>query len=125
MRSVRSLCWAVYAAFCVWGVSAGAATPTIGPDLADYSHTQWTAAVAEGPDWNSAPGISMLLDQRGDLWASSDKGVWRLDRKAERLVKVMDGGGQLLFAPDGRLWQLLDAATIRFVAQSGGARPAA
>lgn len=245
MRSVRSLCWAVYAALCVWGVSAGAATPTIGPDLADYSHTQWTAAdgappgigsmaqtadgwlwfgtadglyrfdgvhfsryrlpsrlglnrdrvnlvraapngdlyityfaeglsvlhpdgrvdaiptpplarngigditidsdsslwvvagniqhykdgrwrvVAEGPEWNSAPGISMLLDQRGDLWASSDKGVWRLDRKAERLVKVMDGGGQLLFAPDGRLWQLLDAATIRFVAQSGGARPAA
>lgn len=92
-------------------------------NLQHFKNGGWRIAEA-GDDWASSRGVSMLLDQRGQLWAGNDRGVWRLDRASGRFARILEGGGQLLLAPDGSLWQARDADSVRKVSEAGGRRQA-
>ncbi|MRW83945.1 hypothetical protein GJ698_07525 [Pseudoduganella sp. FT26W] len=91
-------------------------------NIQHFKDGHWTV-VEEGPEWASPIGFSMVMDQGGDLWAGNDHGVWRLDRQAGHFIKLMDGGGPLLFSPDGRLWQKRDGGALRLLAQPGARWP--
>jgi signal transduction histidine kinase/ligand-binding sensor domain-containing protein len=93
-------------------------------NIQHFHHGQWKV-VEDGPEWRSSVGGSLFLDQRDQLWAANDAGVWRLDRSASRFVRVADGGGELLLAPDGRLWQAKARGIPRLLVTAGGTWPPA
>ena len=80
--------------------------------------------VAEGPDWGGARRRALLLDGRGQLWAGNERGAWRLDRAADRLVRVADAGDELLMSPDGRVWAIDGAGALRLLQAGAASRPA-
>lgn len=61
-------------------------------------------AVQAGEDWDALDVRGFLLDGQGQLWISRDHSIWRLDRQTRRFARILDKGGDLLRAPDGRLW---------------------
>lgn len=81
--------------------------------------------VEEGGAWTAMDVRSFLLDRQGQLWLSSENSTWRLNRRSGRFEQVMDTGGELLPAPDGRLWLMSNEGGMRPVAAAGDARPAA
>jgi signal transduction histidine kinase/ligand-binding sensor domain-containing protein len=92
-------------------------------NIQHFKDGKWQV-VDDSEEWRTSRGISMLLDSRGGLWAGSDHGAWRLDRNTGRFIKMADGGGQLLMAPDGGLWQVRAADDVRVLAAPSGSRPA-
>ena len=67
---------------------------------------------------------SFIFDRHGQLWLSKEASTWRLDRQASSFVRMMDVGGDLLDAPDGRLWLMSDDAALRPLTPAS-AKPAA
>jgi signal transduction histidine kinase/ligand-binding sensor domain-containing protein len=61
-------------------------------------------AVQAGEEWDTLDVRGFLLDGQGQLWISRDNSIWRLDRQTRRFARILDKGGDLLRAPDGRLW---------------------
>jgi ligand-binding sensor domain-containing protein len=92
--------------------------------LQHYHDGRWEL-VADGPDWSSNEGASLLIDGSGQLWVANDAGVYRFDRGARRLIRIGDGNGELLLAPDGRVWLAGGARGLRLLAATGIGRPAA
>jgi anti-sigma regulatory factor (Ser/Thr protein kinase) len=95
----------------------------IGGDLRRLRGGRWEL-VSEAPEWRTSQGASLLVDQHGQLWAANDSGVWRIDRAGGKLVRVAEGAGELLFSPDGVLWQVGKGAPPRRLAGTGAAWPA-
>jgi signal transduction histidine kinase/ligand-binding sensor domain-containing protein len=83
--------------------------------------------VGSASEWNVLDIRGFLLDRQGRIWISRDAGVWRLDRRAGRFVQVLQEGGDLLPAPDGRLWLLSEGGGMRLLAEERavGAGPGA
>lgn len=81
--------------------------------------------VEEGAAWTARDVRSLGLDQLGALWATRNGSAWRLDRKTGHFQRILDVGGDLLPAPDGRLWLLSDTGELRLLADADGRPPAA
>ena len=81
--------------------------------------------VATGPEWKGVDVRSFRRDGQGRLWISKDASTWRLDRAAQRFERILDLGGDLLPAPDGRLWLMTNEGELRALAPAGADRPGA
>ncbi len=79
--------------------------------------------VEDGPEWRKRDTRNFLLDAAGRLWISRFGSTWRLERHGKRFEKVLDHGGDLLAAPDGRLWLLSDDRALRLLADDGTPAP--
>lgn len=82
--------------------------------------------VETGIAWSERDARSFVRDRQGELWLTSDKRTWRLDRARGRFERVEDAGGDLLTAPDGRLWLLQAGGAMRALgagAASSGTAP--
>ncbi|MFK3737432.1 sensor histidine kinase [Massilia sp. TN1-12] len=89
-----------------------------------YKDGAWRT-VDTDPAWEDTRRRGFAVDGRGRLWASNDAGTWRLDRARGRFERVLDSGGELALAPDGRLWTVSDRGEVRLAADPGtGSRPA-
>ncbi len=81
--------------------------------------------IETGIAWSERDARSFVRDGHGALWLTSEKATWRLDRARGRFARVEDTGGDLLTAPNGRLWLLQTGGTMRAlgagVASSGPA----
>jgi signal transduction histidine kinase/ligand-binding sensor domain-containing protein len=64
---------------------------------------------------------SFVLDSHGQLWMSRETSTWRLNRQSGRVERILDLGGDLLSAPDGRLWLMSGDGAVRPVTQPGAA----
>lgn len=71
--------------------------------------------VQSGEDWSAYDVRGFLLDGQGQLWISRDGSTWRLDRQTRRFTRILDAGGDLLPAPDGRLWLMSDDGELRLL----------
>jgi signal transduction histidine kinase/sugar lactone lactonase YvrE len=88
-----------------------------------YDGRRWRTVSAD-PAWERTARRGFALDQRGQLWAANDAGTWRLDRALGRFERMLEHGGELTLAPDGRLWVVDADGDVRLVADpGGGARP--
>lgn len=76
--------------------------------------------VEVGAAWTARDVRSLVLDQRGSLWATRNGSTWRLNRKLGHFQRILDVGGDLLLAPDGRLWMLSDMGELRLLANADG-----
>lgn len=80
--------------------------------------------VEAGPEWSTHDMLGFLLDAQGALWISRKSGTWRLNRRSGHFEPVLAQGGELLRAPDGRLWLISTDGMLRPMAQGGGGSPA-
>lgn len=67
-------------------------------------------------DWGAGAGRdirSFQFDRHGQLWLSKEGSTWRRDRGSGRFMRVLEAGGELLDAPDGRLWLMSDDGAMR------------
>jgi signal transduction histidine kinase/ligand-binding sensor domain-containing protein len=69
--------------------------------------------------WSARDVRGFMLDQRGQLWLSRDRSTWRLNRTSGHFERMLDVGGDLLPAPDGRLWLSSDEGELRPLADAG------
>lgn len=77
--------------------------------------------VQSGEDWGAYDVRGFHLDGQGRFWISRDGSTWRLDRQSRRFGRILDKGGDLLPAPDGRLWLMSDDAELRLLSAGAAA----
>ncbi|GGC66174.1 histidine kinase [Undibacterium terreum] len=60
----------------------------------------------EKEGFSEPPAINVLIDQYDQLWASSDKGLYLLNRSSGKFEKIAmeNTAGSLIQSPDGRIW---------------------
>lgn len=75
--------------------------------------------VEVGPEWSAEDMRSFVLDALGQLWISRSGSTWRLNRRSGHFEQVLAQGGELLRAPDGRLWLSAADGVLRLMAQGG------
>ncbi|TQK04725.1 sensor histidine kinase [Herbaspirillum sp. SJZ107] len=76
--------------------------------------------VETGPAWSAQDMRSFMLDAQGQLWISRNGSTWRLNRRSGHFEQVLAQGGELLPAPDGRLWLISPDGVLRLMAGGGG-----
>jgi hypothetical protein len=96
---------------------------SVGRSVLRYRHGRWQVVDAS-PEWAGSARRNLALDGSGQLWAVNDHATWRLDRGADRLVRVRERGGDLLQSPDGRVWLADSAGTLEQLGAPAAARPA-
>ena len=75
--------------------------------------------VEAGPGWSTRDTHSFVLDAQGALWISRTGSTWRLNRDSGHFEPVLAQGGELLRAPDGRLWLSATDGVLRLMAPGG------
>lgn len=80
-------------------------------------------SIDDGAAWRGGATPGFVLDGRDRLWLANSHGVWRLDRRAGRFARILDTGGELLPAPDGRLWLVRADGVLQAVDDPGAAGP--
>jgi signal transduction histidine kinase/ligand-binding sensor domain-containing protein len=98
----------------VWIVSAG---------IYRLQNGHWQA-IEDGGAGAGHDVRSFVVDRHGQLWMSRETSTWRLNRQSGRFERILDLGGDLLSAPDGRLWLMSDDGAVRPLAQPGAGTPA-
>lgn len=81
--------------------------------------------VETAPTWAARDMRSFVLDGLGQLWISRKGSTWRLNRRSGHFEQVLAQGGELLLAPDGRLWLIAPDGVLRLMAEGGAGKPAA
>lgn len=76
--------------------------------------------IEDGPQWSARDMRGFVLDAQGQLWLSRKSSTWRLDRRSGHFEQVLAQGGEMLLAPDRRLWLASDEGVLRLVADGGG-----
>lgn len=97
-------------------VDADGAVWIVGKGIHRLENGRWRT-VQSGADWDAYDVRGFLLDGQGRLWISREGSTWRLNRQTGRFERVLERGGDLLPAPDGRLWLMSDDGELRLLAE--------
>lgn len=103
------------------GIDADGSVWIISKGIHRLEQGRWRT-IQSGADWDAYDARDFQLDGQGRLWLSREGSTWRLDRQSLRFERVLDRGGDLLPAPDGRLWLMADDDEL-LPLDGPGARP--